>query len=222
MAGSIGLEPGRRVLDLAAGTGKLTRSLVATGADVVAVEPVSGMRDVLVRAVPEAAVAAAIAQSLPIGDGRVDAVTVAQAFHWFASAEVVAELHRVLAPGGQLAIVWNWRDLDDPLQAALHELLVPHRGGTPKSSSGVWRVVLDDDVAHGRHFAAADHMQLAWRQPTDVEGVARRITSMSFVSAMDDAARVRLLGQIRDVARAQPPPLSLAYTSEVACFRRVG
>ncbi len=180
------------------------------------------MRDVLVRAVPEAAVVVSIAQSLPVGDGRVDAVTVAQAFHWFASAEVVAELHRVLATAGQLAIVWNWRDLDDPLQAALHELLVAHRGGTPKSSSGAWRVVLDDDVAHGRHFAAADHMQLAWRQPTDVEGVARRITSMSFVSAMDDEARARLLAQIRDVARAQPPPLSFAYTSEVACFRRIG
>src|SRR5262249_51881686 len=110
-------------LDLAAGTGKLTRGLVTTGARVVAVEPLGPMRALLERAVPEAEALEGTAEAIPLADGAVDAATVAQAFHWFDLDRAYRELHRVLRPGGGLAIVWNTRDSSNPLQRALTSLL---------------------------------------------------------------------------------------------------
>ena len=103
--------PFGRVLDLAAGTGKLTRQLVARGADVVAVEPGEEMRAVLARVVPGVEVLAGSAEAIPLPDESVDTVTVAQAFHWFRAEEALAEIHRVLRPGGLLLSL----DFDRPL-----------------------------------------------------------------------------------------------------------
>src|ERR1700684_1522491 len=95
---ALALGPGRRVVDLAAGTGKLTRELVPSGAQVIAVEPVAGMPRTHARTLagvaggPAVSVVAPVAQALPVGDGRLDAVTVAQGFHWFATMDALAEL----------------------------------------------------------------------------------------------------------------------------------
>lgn len=124
----LALRPGRTVVDLAAGTGKLTRLLVASGARVIAVEPVAGMRNALARAVPAVEILDGTAEAMPLPDGSADAITVAQAFHWFSTADALSEIHRVLAPGGALALVWNRRDLDDPLAVALDEMVGRHRG----------------------------------------------------------------------------------------------
>src|SRR5690606_25154234 len=94
--------PGRRVLDLAAGTGKLTRLLVPTGAEVVAVEPVAEMRAVLSAVLPGVEALDGTAEAIPLPDASVDAVTVAQAFHWFDPPVALAEIARVLRPGGTL------------------------------------------------------------------------------------------------------------------------
>jgi ubiquinone/menaquinone biosynthesis C-methylase UbiE len=95
----LAVRRGRRVLDLAAGTGKLTRSLVAAGADVVAVEPIAAMRE---RLPPEVEALDGTAEAIPLPGASVDAVTVAQAFHWFDAEPALAEIHRVLRPGGTL------------------------------------------------------------------------------------------------------------------------
>jgi ubiquinone/menaquinone biosynthesis C-methylase UbiE len=100
------LRAGRTVVDLAAGSGKLTRQLVALRCEVIAVEPVDEMR---------AAIGAGIrtlegtAEAIPLPDASADAVTVAQAFHWFDGPKALAEIARVLRPGGALALVWNRR-----------------------------------------------------------------------------------------------------------------
>ena len=94
LAEQLGLRAGRTVLDLAAGTGKLTRALVETGAEVVAVEPVDEMRAQLEAAVPAARALAGTAEEIPLADGAVDAVTVAQAFHWFDRDAAFTEIHR--------------------------------------------------------------------------------------------------------------------------------
>ena len=91
-AGRLGLGPGRRVLDLAAGTGKLTRQLLALGVDVVAVEPGDEMRGVLERVLPEVEVLAGRAEQIPLPDASVDAVAVGQAFHWFDPEPALAEM----------------------------------------------------------------------------------------------------------------------------------
>ena len=96
------LRPGRTVLDLGAGTGKLTRALVETGAQVLALEPGDEMRARLARVVPQAQPIAAGAESIPLPDASVDAATAGQSFHWFRFAEAVPEVHRVLRRGAGL------------------------------------------------------------------------------------------------------------------------
>src|SRR5438105_3757042 len=126
MAERLDLREGRDVLDLAAGTGKLTRALVPFGARVIAVEPIDEMREQLFRALPDVDAFDGTAESIPLPDGSVDAVTCGQAFHWFRIEEALREIHRVLRPGGALALVWNMRDLTDPLQARIQEIIAPH------------------------------------------------------------------------------------------------
>jgi SAM-dependent methyltransferase len=99
IAEELGLGEGARILDLGAGTGKLTKGLTEAGFDVVAVEPLEGMREVLARRAPEATVVEGFAERIPLGDGSVDAVTVADAFHRFDPQPALAEIRRVLPPG---------------------------------------------------------------------------------------------------------------------------
>ncbi len=122
-AGRLGLEPGARVLDVGAGTGKLTRGLVALGFEVVAVEPGAPMLEQLRAAVPEAEAVEGPAESIPLRDESVDAGFAGQAFHWFDRARALPELHRVVRPRGGIALLWNWWDERDPLQAELGELV---------------------------------------------------------------------------------------------------
>jgi len=122
-AEALGLQPGARVLDLGAGTGKLTRGLVALGFDVVAVEPGGPMLDQLRIAVPEAEALEGPAEAIPLPDEAVDAGLAGQAFHWFDRERAVPELHRVIGPSGGLALLWNWWDERDPLQRELGSLI---------------------------------------------------------------------------------------------------
>jgi SAM-dependent methyltransferase len=118
-AAELGLGAGARVLDVGAGTGKLTRGLVAAGFEVAAVEPGGAMLDELRIAVPEAEAHEAPAEQIPLPDASRDAVFAAQAFHWFDRELALAQFQRVLRPGGGLALVWSWWDERDPLQAEL-------------------------------------------------------------------------------------------------------
>jgi SAM-dependent methyltransferase len=119
----LGLDERARVLDVGAGTGKLTRGLVALGYDVVVVEPGGPMLEALRKAVPEAEVLEGPAEVIALPDAAVDAAFAAQAFHWFDRERAVPELHRVIRPGGGLALLWNWWDDRDPLQHELAELI---------------------------------------------------------------------------------------------------
>ena len=98
------------VLDLGAGTGKLTTRLVERGLTVVAVDPIPEMLEVLTNSLPDTPALLGTAEEIPLPDNSVDAVLVAQAWHWFDPTRAVIEVARVLRPGGRLGLVWNTRD----------------------------------------------------------------------------------------------------------------
>ena len=211
------LGPGTTVVDLAAGTGKLTRLLVPTGARVVAVEPIGAMREQLVGVVPAAEVVDGVAERIPLGDAVADAVTVAQAFHWFRPDEALAEIHRVLRDGGSLALLWNTRDLEDPLQAAVERVLRPYRQAVPAHEGREWRAAL---AASGL-FAAVEERRFAFVQELDTEGLCERTASTSFIAALPDPERERVLARVRELAARLEQPFPYPYVTEVfVCSRR--
>ena len=121
------------VVDLGAGTGKLTRTLVDLGHRVTAVEPLPEMLDQLRAAVPEATALQGGAEAIPLPAESADVVTVAQAFHWFDHGPALLEIARVLRPGGHIALVWNVRDESDPLVTELSDAMVGRTGVDARS-----------------------------------------------------------------------------------------
>jgi len=138
-----GLSSGSRVLDLGAGTGNLTRVLVAKGLDVVAVEPSAAMRAKITGAAPTARVLDGTAESIPLLDSSVDCVTVAHAFHHFRADAALPEIHRVLRMGDSLALFWNVYAAGGPIKVELDRILHRHidrgRRSGPPSEAGLRR-----------------------------------------------------------------------------------
>jgi SAM-dependent methyltransferase len=214
LAERLGLRPRRTVLDLAAGTGKLTRQLVETGAEVVAVEPVDEMRAALEAAVPAARALAGTAEAIPLGDASLDAVTVAQAFHWFDREAAYVEIHRVLRPDGALGLIWNVRDLSDPLQAAIEELWLPLRRAVEAGRD--WDPSFDHPL-----FAPFEERRFRLEHVVDRETFLDRCSSTSFVAALPEDERRALLDRIRELADGYPEPIVVPYETEVYAADRL-
>jgi ubiquinone/menaquinone biosynthesis C-methylase UbiE len=210
------VRPGTRVLDLAAGTGKLTRQLVPTGAELVAVEPVAGMRRKLVEATPGVEALAGTAEAIPLGDGSVDAVVCAQAFHWFDGDRALAEIHRVLRPGGSLALIWNVRDETVEWERQVSELLKRHQANAPRKRWGRWREAFERTEL----FTALRERKFVHQQEGDVDTMLARVASISFVSALPDDERARFLVEVRGLVEAHGSPLVMHYRTEVFWCRR--
>jgi ubiquinone/menaquinone biosynthesis C-methylase UbiE len=216
LAERLDLRPGRTVLDLAAGTGKLTRALVASGARVVAVEPVVAMRERLAAALPEVELLDGIAEAIPLDDGRVDAAAVGQAFHWFDGDRALIEIHRVARAGSRLAVVYNRRPLEDPIQAALEAILRPLRGQTPAHGSGSWR----DAFARTRLWTAVEDAELPHVQLLDREGLVARVASISFIADLASERRADVLDQVRALVKGRAEPIELPYVCELFVWER--
>lgn len=211
IADRCGLRPGRTVLDLAAGTGKLTRLLVPTGAAVLAVEPVREMRSELERRVPGIAALGGTAERIPLADRYVDAVAVGQAFHWFDADAALREIHRVLKPGGGVAVIWNARDERDALQAALSEIIDPLEGDTPRRKQRNWKTLLTDSGL----FERTDRLLFEHAQLLDEQGVVDRVTSISFISAASPGIRAEIEARVRALVADAATPIRLPYMTEL-------
>jgi SAM-dependent methyltransferase len=129
------LGPGRKALEVGAGTGKFIPILQQTGCRIIALEPIPEMREQLVRTHPDVLTLAGLADAIPLPDASVHAVVCAQAFHWSTAWRLRG---RVLVPGGVLGLIWNGRDEDVPWVAALSDHQSP-RSDTPRYRTGTWR-----------------------------------------------------------------------------------
>jgi SAM-dependent methyltransferase len=203
--------PGRDVIDLAAGTGKLTRDLLARGLDVVAVEPRAELRAAIES---PARVLDGVAEAIPLPAGSADAVAIAQAFHWFAAPAVLAEIHRVLRPRGVLALLWN-RRLVEGAHEALEDLLAPVGNPTHEYRSDAWRSAFDGD----RHFGPLSTQVFDNHRVLDADELAEHVGARPFVAVLEDAERVPLLESVR--ALASGGPVTLGFRAELHIAQRL-
>jgi len=190
----LGVRRHGRVLDLGAGTGKLTRPLLAAGLDVVAVEPLGRMRVALAAAVGPERVLDGRAEAVPLRDASVDGAVCADAFHWFDGDRAAAELHRVVRPGGGVMALWTFNDDDLPWSEEITGLLRPlwERNRHPGIVEGRRAEALE---RHGG-FAPLRRAEVSFEDTIDREATLAWFASFSVVGALPDADRADLLGRI--------------------------
>ncbi len=207
----LGIGSSTRVCDLAAGTGKLTRRLVELGASVVAVEPVEAMRAELHAAVPGAEVVDGHAEAIPLPDSSVDVVTVAQAFHWFDALPALAEIARVLRPGGGLAMLWNERDETTAWVAEMSRLIRWHERTVSRYQHVDWGEV----VAAAHRFSPLQERAVHWDHLMSRSQLADRVRSISYIAVMPSPERERLAAEVTTLVGRLQEPFPLPYLCRI-------
>ena len=191
----------KRCCDLAAGTGKLTRLLAPLGMELVAIEPIAAMRAVLERVVPGTPVLAGVAEAIPLADASLDAVTVAQAFHWFDHDQAIAELRRVLRVGGRLALVWNARDRSRAWVDAIWSIMDRVEKHAPWRDHERWR---DTAFVDRPGFTPLQVAEFRHEQSMTSAEVVARVASVSHVAVLADDERTAVLDEVREVLATHP------------------
>jgi SAM-dependent methyltransferase len=212
LVATTGVGPGSRLLDLAAGTGKLTRRLHALGADCVAVEPSPSMREVFRRVVTDVPLVGATAESIPVRADTMDAIVVAQAFHWFDPGRALPEMARVLRPGGWLALIWNERDESDPMMAELvriskWDLCQPYPVGMD------FGAVIDESGL----FGPVQRSKSAFVQWLDREAFVDQVASRSYVQILGADEQAALLDEVAALGATLPEPIAMPYLVDLFC-----
>jgi SAM-dependent methyltransferase len=196
----LGIARGRIVVDVGAGTGKLTRALVRTGATLIAVEPLAEMRERLAERVPLAVPFEGTAEEMALRDASADAITVAQAFHWFDGDRALAEFHRVLKPGGRLGLIWNVRDRRTAWVAAFDGLVDAVDPDRPDHQTAKWRAAFDRTALFGPlQERGVEHAQTL----TPAE-IAERAATVSSIASLPDREREGVLDRFRELAATHP------------------
>ena len=205
------LDRGARVLDVGAGTGKLTRGLVALGFELVAVEPGAPMLHQLRTAVPEAEAIEAPAESIPLPDESVDAAFSGQAYHWFDHERAVPELHRVIRPGGGLALLWNWWDERDPLQRELG----------PVVGFGGHRPFAEDGLPAAPWFREVARTVVDSAEASSPDAVVAHLSTTSMYLTMEADERERRLAEIHAIASRYGDRFEVPRQTFVFAFERL-
>lgn len=216
----VGLGPGKAVLEVGAGTGKFLPLLIETGAEVIALEPVAAMRNEITShfTVP---IIDGTADQIGLEDNAVDAVVCAQAFHWFATPEAVAEMRRVLKPDGVFGLIWNGRDTSVAWVAAMNAIIDPYQGDAPRHQSGRWR-----DVFPAKGFTALGELHAGNRHTgSPDEVIVDRTLSISFIAALPDEKRAeverrlrKLIAETKDLTGRSE--ISFPYDTLMIAFRK--
>ncbi|MCV7193300.1 class I SAM-dependent methyltransferase [Mycolicibacterium brumae] len=205
------LPPGARdVLDLGAGTGKLTTRLVERGLNVVAVDPITEMLDVLRTSLPDTPALLGTAEEIPLPDDSVDAVLVAQAWNWFDPERAIPEVARVLRPGGRLGLVWNTRD---ERLGWVHELgeIIGHESDPARYASGL-----------APTFTDVRQHRVEWTNYLTPQALIDLVSSRSYCITSPAQVQSRVLGRVRTLLATHPalansPGIALPY--DTVCIR---
>lgn len=206
-----------RVLDLGAGTGKLSRQLCDRGLEVVAVEPLTEMRAVLTQTVPGVDVRSGSAEHIPLPDADVDAVLAGQSWHWFDRDRAIQEVARVLRPGGALGLMWNSRDT------------------SVRWVRDLWRIWSGQDtdsqlragpapVPEQDWFEPVEHREFRHEQDLDLPSLLDLVRSRSYVIVLPEPEREALLERVATIVRTDPDlagkdQFTMPYVT--GCFRAV-
>jgi SAM-dependent methyltransferase len=215
LARELQIGPGRTVVDLAAGTGKLTRALVPLGAEVIAVEPIAEMRAQLERNVRGVTAIDGTAEALTLADGSVDAVLVAQAFHWFDALAAAREIHRVLRHDGGLAVIWNAWDESIEWVERMQSRIHAYVAGAPQHSTSGWQAQL----ASTGMFTPLEGRTFSHIVRGDLDTLLARVASVSYIAALDAPERDKLLGAVRELAPSEAE-FEMPYVTHVTWARR--
>lgn len=184
------------VLDLGAGTGKLTRALLDAGHRATAVEPLEEMRTILSSRLPAARSLAGSAEQLPLANASVDAVAVGSAFHWFDESAALAEIARVLRPPGVLALLGNAFEVSTPWVARVREILGPPAIERP----GHWPSVVD----LRERFADIEDREFPQEQRIDRAGLRDLASSRSGLALMQEGQRACVLAGLDRLWEQEP------------------
>jgi SAM-dependent methyltransferase len=222
MDARLGLDVGSVVLDLAAGTGKLTRRLVPRYASVIAVEPLDGMRAVLERMVPGARALPGTAEAIPLEDASVNGIAVAEAIHWFDADAAVAEMARVLRPGGGVAVLYNRRDHAHDAaawQREIHMAFEAHRlppDDVDPHDESAWKPALAARIGEPRD-EEFDNAQVL-----DLDGLLAQYSSYSVIGGLPQARRAAALEAFREtLERHHVTTARIAYRTVLTTARPV-
>ena len=192
---------GSVVADLAAGTGKLTRLLLPTGASVIAVEPVPAMHQVLHRLLPTVTAVAGAAEAMPIKSASLDAVCAAQAFHWFDADAAFSELARVLRPGGRVGLVWNARDNDTDWVRRVWAIMDEVEWDAPWRARDDWR---ESALRKRPDFGPLQSSIFRHEHLTTPAGVVDRIRGVSHVAALGPQEQAEVLVAVQRLLAEHP------------------
>jgi SAM-dependent methyltransferase len=200
----------RQVLDLGAGTGKLTTRLVERGLEVVAVDPIPDMLEVLRTSLPETSALLGTAEEIPLPDNSVDAVLVAQAWHWVDPERAIPEVARVLRPGGRLGLVWNTRDERLGWVRELGRII--GSDGDPGRT----------EVSLPAPFTALERRRVEWTNYLTQQALIDLVASRSYCITSPAEVRTRTLDQVRELLATHPAlanSTGLALPYVTVCIR---
>ncbi|GAB3390379.1 class I SAM-dependent methyltransferase [Humibacter soli] len=210
-----------RVIDVGAGTGKLTRALTSAGHEVIAVDPSPEMLEVLRNTVPGVETLVGTGERMPLPDESADAVTFAQAWHWVDAPIASAEVARVLKPGGHLGLIWNFRD--DRVDWVRELSVAMHADGDQYTDG------MDDPHVHTPFgeppFEEPERAQFEWSQPYTLEGMLDLVRSRSYYAVMNAEQKRETLDSVRILLEKQQQEsgdetISLPYVTMAFRYRK--